>query len=102
MEKLPNIILKRSIWNNLILNIIGKIQNIFENDNECERYNVGKFGGKNKWKLLHPETLKHFVWVVSDMDNARKKYGIIEWWYSGDIFALLGSIESDDKGDIEN
>ena len=63
---------------------------------------MGKFGGKNKWKLLHTETLKHLVWVVSDMDNARKKYGIIEWWYRGDIFALLGSIESDDKGDIEN
>ena len=36
------------------------------------------------------------------MDNARKKYANIERLSSGDIFALLDSIESDDEGDIEN
>ena len=36
------------------------------------------------------------------MDNARKEYVNIERLYSGDIFALLDSIESDDEGDIEN
>ena len=36
------------------------------------------------------------------MDNARKKYVNIETLSSGDIFALLDSIESDDEGDIEN
>ena len=36
------------------------------------------------------------------MDNARKKYVNIESLSSGDIFALLDSIESDDEGDIEN
>ena len=36
------------------------------------------------------------------MDNARKKYFNIEKLSSGDIFALLDSIESDDEGDIEN
>ena len=36
------------------------------------------------------------------MDNARKKYGNIERLSSGDIFALLDSIESDDEGDIGN
>ena len=36
------------------------------------------------------------------MDNARKKYVNIERLYSGDIFGLLDSIESDDEGDIEN
>ena len=36
------------------------------------------------------------------MDNARKKYVNIERLSSGDIFALLDSIESDDEGDIEN
>ena len=35
------------------------------------------------------------------MDNARKKYVNIERLSSGDIFALLDSIESDDEGDIE-
>ena len=34
------------------------------------------------------------------MKNARKKY--VERLSSGDIFALLNSIESDDEGDIEN
>ena len=91
-----------SIWNYLILNIIGKIWNIFENDTECEHDNVGKFWGKNKWKLLHTETFKRLVWAVSNMDNARKKYVNIERLSSGDIFALLDSIESDDEGDIEN
>ena len=36
------------------------------------------------------------------MDNARKKYVNIERLSSGDIFALLDSIESDGEGDIEN
>ena len=36
------------------------------------------------------------------MDNARKKYVNIERLSSGDIFALLNSIESDDEGNIEN
>ena len=36
------------------------------------------------------------------MDNARKKYINNERLSSGDIFALLDSVESDDKGDIEN
>ena len=36
------------------------------------------------------------------MDNARKKYVNNERLSSDDIFALLDSIESDDKGDIEN
>ena len=33
--------LKMSIGNYLILNIIGKIRNIFENDTEYEHDNVG-------------------------------------------------------------
>ena len=36
------------------------------------------------------------------MDNARKKYVNNERLSSGDSFALFDSIESDDKGDIEN
>ena len=36
------------------------------------------------------------------MNNARKKYVNIEMLSSGDIFALLDSIESDDEGDVEN
>ena len=36
------------------------------------------------------------------MDNARKKYVNIERLSSGDVLALLYSIESDDEGDIEN
>ena len=36
------------------------------------------------------------------MDNARKRYVNIERLSSGDIFALLASIESDDERDIEN
>ena len=32
----------------LSLNIIEKIQNIFENDTECEHDNMEKFRGKNK------------------------------------------------------
>ena len=36
------------------------------------------------------------------MDDARKKYVNTERLSSGDIFALLDSIESDDEGDIEN
>ena len=36
------------------------------------------------------------------MDNARKKYVNIEWLSSGDNFAMLDSIESDDEGDIKN
>ena len=36
------------------------------------------------------------------MDNARKKYVNVERSSSGDIFALLDSIKSDDEGAIEN
>ena len=36
------------------------------------------------------------------MDNARKKYVHIERLYSGGIFVLLYSIESNGEGDIEN
>ena len=36
------------------------------------------------------------------MDNARKKYVNIERLSSGDIFALLDLVESDDEGDTEN
>ena len=36
------------------------------------------------------------------MDNGRKKYVNIERIFSGDIFALLDSVESDDEGDIEH
>ena len=36
------------------------------------------------------------------MDNARKKYVNIDRLSSGGIFALLGSIENDDKREIEN
>ena len=99
---MSNIMLKISIWNDLILNIIGKIWNILEDDTECEHNNVGKFWGKNKWKLLHTEIFKRLLWAVSNMDNARKKYINIKRLSSGDIFVLLDSIESDDEGDIEN
>ena len=102
MGKMSIIMLKMSIWNYLILNIIGKNRNIFENDTECEHDKVGKFWGKNKWKLLHRVTFKRLVWAVRNMDNARKKYVNIERLSSGDIFALLDSNESDDEGDIEN
>ena len=91
--------LKMSIWNYLILNIIEKIRNSFENNTECAHDNVGNFWGKNKWKLLHIETFKRFVWAVTDMDNARKKYVIIERLSSDDIFELVDSIESDDERD---
>ena len=94
--------LKMSIWNYLILNIIEKIRNTFDNDTEWEHDNVGKFWGKNKWKLLHTETLKRFVRAVSNMDNARKMYVNMERLSGGDIFALIDSIKSDDEGDIEN
>ena len=40
--------------------------------------------------------------AVSYMDNARKKYVNIERLSTGDIFALLDSVESGDAGDIEN
>ena len=33
------------------------------------------------------------------MDNARKKYVIIERLSSGDIFVLVDSIENDDEGE---
>ena len=36
------------------------------------------------------------------MDNARKKYVNIERLFSGDIFALLDSVENENEGDIEN
>ena len=90
--------LKMSIWNYLILNITEKIRNGFENNPECEHDNMGNFWGRNKWKLLHIETFKRFVWAVSNMDNARKKYDIIERLSSGDIFVLVDSTESDDEG----
>ena len=32
--------LKVSVWNYVMLNIIGKIRSIFENDTECEHDNV--------------------------------------------------------------
>ena len=63
---------------------------------------MGRFWGKNKWKLLHTGTIKHLVWAVSNMGNARKKYVSVERLSSSDIFALLDSVESDDKGDIGN
>ena len=85
--------LKMSIWNCLILNIIGKIRNIFENGTECEHGNVGKFWGKNKWKLLHTETFKRLVWGVSSMDNARKKYDNIMRLSSRDIFHCLTQVK---------
>ena len=97
-----NIMLKISIWNYLILNIIGKIRSIFENDIECEHDKVGEFWEKIKWKLLHIETFKHLVWAVSNIDNARKKYVNIERFSSSNIFALLDSVESDDEEDTEN
>ena len=62
---------------------------------------MGKLWRKNKWNSFHTETFKRLVWVVSNMDNARKKYVNMSL-SSGDIFALLDSIESDDEGDIEN
>ena len=94
--------LKMSIWNYSILNIIAKIRNIFETDTEYEHDKMGKFWGKNKQKLLQTETFKRLVWPVINMDNARKKYINMERLSSGDIFSLLDSIESDDEGDIEN
>ena len=93
--------LKTSIWNYLILNIIGKIWSIFENDTESEHDNMGKFWGKNKLKLLHIQTIQLLVCAVSNMDNARKKCVNIERLPNGDIFALLGSVEHDDEV-IEN
>ena len=36
------------------------------------------------------------------MDNGRRKYVHIESLSTGDIFALLDSIESDDEGNIAN
>ena len=62
---------------------------------------MGKFWRKYKWNSFHTDTFKRLVWVVSNMDNARKKYVNIESLSSGDVFALLDSIESDDEGDIE-
>ena len=97
-----NIMLKISTWNYSILNIMKKIRNIFENDTECEHDNVEKFLGKYKWTLLHTETFKRLLWAVSNKDNARKKYFKIKRLSSGDIFAFLDSVESDDEGDIEN
>ena len=94
--------LKMSTWNYLTLNIIEKIRNIFENDAKCEHDNVGKFWGKNKWKLLHTEIFKRFVGAVSNMDNARKKYVNIERSCNGDVFALFDSIESDNEAHTEN
>ena len=94
--------LKIGIWNYLILNVIGKIWDIFEYDTECEHGNVGKFWGKNKWKLLHTETFKRLTWEVSNMDNARKKYVNIERLSSGDFFAFIESFESVDEGNIKN
>ena len=100
--KMSNIMMRMCIRNYLILHIFGKIQNIFKNGTEWEHHNVGKFWGKNKWKLLHTETFKSLLWAVSNMGNARKKYVNIKSLSSGDIFALLDSNESDDEGDIEN
>ena len=99
---MSNIMLKMSIWNYLILNIIGEIRNIFENDTECEHDNVGELSGKNKSKLLHMDTFKRLIWAVNNMDNARKKYVNIERLSSGEIFALLDSIDRDEEEDIED
>ena len=85
----------------LILNIIGNIRKNFENNTECEHDNVWKFWGKNKWELLQTETFKRLVWGVSNMDNARKKYVNIDSLYSGEILALLLSVETNDEEDIE-
>ena len=63
---------------------------------------MGKFSGKNKWKLLHIETFERLVWAVSKLYNARKKYVNVESFSSSDIFKLLGPVESDEEGDIEN
>ena len=89
------------MWNYLIPNIIEKIPNIYENDTEYEHDNVGKFWGKNKWKLLHTETFKCLVRAVSNIDNARNKYVNIERLSRGEVFALLDSIQSNDEEDIE-
>ena len=94
--------LEMSMWNYLIPNIIEKIPNIYENDTEYEHDNVGKFWGKNKWKLLHTETFKCLVRAVSNIDNARNKYVNIERLSRGEVFALLDSIQSDDEEDIEH
>ena len=51
---------------------------------------------------MYTETYERLIWAVSNMDNARKKYVNIERLFSGDIFALLDSTESDDERDIEN
>ena len=99
---MPNMILNVSVWNYLMLDVIGKIRSIFENDTECEHDNVWKSWGNNKWKLSQTESFKRLVWAVSNMDNARKKYGDIEMWSNGDIFVMLDTIESDDEGYIEN
>ena len=85
----------------LIPNIIGNIRKNFENNTECEHDNVWKFWGKNKWELLQTETFKRLVWGVSNMDNARKKYVNIDSLYSGEILALLLSVETNDEEDIE-
>ena len=63
--KISYIMLKMSIWNYLIPNVIGKIRKSFENNTEREHDNAGKFWGKNKWKLLHTEKFKRLVWAVS-------------------------------------
>ena len=81
---------------------MGKFKTIFENDAECQHGTVGKFWGKIKWKLLLTETFKRLVWAVNNRDNARKKYINLEKLSSGDISAFLDSIESEDKGEIEN
>ena len=66
--------LKMSLSNYLILNIIGKTETFLRMMN-CEHNIEGKFWGKNKLKLLPTdEAFKRLVWVVSKMDNARKKY----------------------------
>ena len=60
-----------SIWNYLILNIIGEVQNIFENDTESKHDNVGKFWRRNN------------TWIMQEKSMSISK------GYSGDIFTLL-------------
>ena len=68
----------------------------------CEHDIEGKFWGKNKLKLLPTdEAFKRLVWVVSNMDNARKKYvntRVYLVWY----FCIAWLNWRRYEGDIEN
>ena len=65
------------MWEKCLISCWKWESEIKHDETECKHKNVGKFWGKNKWKL-HTETFKCFVWAVSNMDNARKKYVDIE------------------------